>query len=63
MKQINHQNVSKITDLTTEKKLIEIALKNKGGTSRSLIYGDFKLEFIEELNKIKTKIKKLKDIK
>ena len=26
LKQINHQNVSKITDLTTEKKLIETAL-------------------------------------
>ena len=60
---INHQNVTKIADLTTEKKLIETALKNKGGTSRYLIYGDLKLEFIEELNKIKIKIKELKDLK
>ena len=62
-KQIKHQNVTKIADLTTEKKFIKTALKNKGGTSRYLIYGDLKLEFIEELNKIKTEIKKLKDIR
>ena len=61
LKQINHLNITKIADLTTEKKLIETALKNKGGTSRYLIYGDLKLEFIEELNKIKTEIKKLKE--
>ena len=54
LKQINHLNVTKIADLTTEKKLIEEALKDKGGTSRFLIYGDLNLEFIEELNKIKT---------
>ena len=63
LKQINHQNVTKIADLTTEKKLIETALKNKGSTTRYLIYGDFKLEFIEKLNKIKVKIKELKDLK
>ena len=40
LKQINHLNITKIADLTTEKKLIETALKNKGGTSRFLIYGD-----------------------
>ena len=57
LKQINHQNVTKIADLTTEKKLIESALKNKGGTTRYSIYGDLKLEFIEELNKLKIKIK------
>ena len=63
LKQINHLNITKIADLTTENKLIEVALKNKGGTSRYLIYGDLKLKFIEELNEIKTKIKKLKDIR
>ena len=40
LKQINHQNVTKIADLTIETKLIETALKNKDGTSRYLIYGD-----------------------
>ena len=63
LKQINHQNSTKIAELTTEKKLVESALKNKGGTTRYLIYGDLKLEFIEELNKIKTEIEKLKDLK
>ena len=63
LKQINHLNITKIADLTTEKKLIETALKTKGGTSRYLIYSDLKLEFIEELNKIKIKIKELKDLK
>ena len=53
LEQINQQNVSKIADLTTEKKLIISALKNKGGTTRFLIYGDLKLEFIEEINKLK----------
>ena len=56
LKQINQQNTTKITDLTTEKKSIESALKNKGGTHRFLIYGDLKLEFIEEINKFKIKI-------
>ena len=56
LKQINQQNTTKITDLTTEKKSIESALKNKGGTHRSLIYGDLKLVFIEEINKFKIKI-------
>ena len=63
LKQLNHQNVTKIADLTTEKKLIESALKNKGGTTRYLIYGELKLEFIEDLNKLKIKIKELKDLK
>ena len=52
LKQINQQNTTKITDLTTEKKSIESALKNKGATHRFLIYGDLKLEFIEEVNKL-----------
>ena len=43
--------MTKITDLTTENKLIESALKNKGGTNRFLIFGDLKLKFIEEINK------------
>ena len=51
LKQINHQNVTKIADL------------NKGCTFCYLIYGDLKLELIEELNKIKIKIKTLKDLK
>ena len=63
LKQINHQNITKIANLTTEKKVIESALKNKGGTTRYLIYGDLILKFIEELNKIKMKIKELKDLK
>ena len=63
LKQIIHLNVTEIADLTTEKKLIETELKNKGGTSRYLICGDLKLKFIEELDKIKTKIKKLKDLR
>ena len=42
LKQINQQNVTKIADLTTEKKLIESALKPKGGTNHFLIYGDLK---------------------
>ena len=49
--------LQKIADLTTEKKLIETLLKNKGGISRYLIYGDLKLKFIDELNKIKMKNK------
>ena len=50
-----------MVDLTTEKKLIESALKNKGGTNCFVIYGDLKLEFIEKINKLKTKIKESKD--
>ena len=61
LKEINQQNVTKIADLTTEKKLIESSLKNEGGTTRYLIYGDLKMIFIEELNKLKIKIKELKD--
>ena len=42
LEQINQQNITKISDLTTEKKLIESALKPKGGTNHFLIYGDLK---------------------
>ena len=52
LEQINQQNITKIADLTTEKKFIELALKNKVGTNRFSIYGDLKLEFIEEVNKL-----------
>ena len=37
LKHINQQNTTKIADLTTEKKLIESALENKGGTHRFLM--------------------------
>ena len=37
-----------------------ISTKNKGGTTRYSIYGDLKLESIEELNKLKIKIKGFK---
>ena len=40
LEQINQNNITKIADLTTKKKLIESALKKKGGTNRSLIYSD-----------------------
>ena len=56
LKQINHQNVTKIADITTEKLLIELALKNKSGTTQYLIYGDLNLVFIKELNELKIKI-------
>ena len=63
LKQINHLNITKIADLITEQKLIEESLKDKGGTSRFLICGDLKLEYIEEINRIKTKVIKLKEIR
>ena len=63
LKQINHLNITKIADLTTEKKLIEELLKDKGGTSRFLICGNLKLEYIEEINRIKNEIIKLKEIR
>ena len=47
-KQTNQQNVTKIADLTTEKKLIESALKNKGDTTRFLIYSNLKLKSIQK---------------
>ena len=59
--QISEQNITKIADITTEKKLIESALKNKGVINRLLIYGHLKLNFIEEINKLKTKIRELND--
>ena len=40
LEQINQNNITKITDLTTKKKLVESALKKKGCTKRSLIYSD-----------------------
>ena len=48
LEQINQQNVIKIADLTTEKKLIELALKNKGDTTRFLIYSNLKLKSIQK---------------
>ena len=47
LEQINQQTITKIADLTTEKKLIESTLKNKGGTNRFFIYGDIKTEYIK----------------
>ena len=43
LKQINQHNITKMADLTTKKKLIELALKNNGGTNRSLIYVDWNI--------------------
>ena len=63
LEQINQQNVTNIADLTTEKKLIELALKYNDGTTRFLIYDDLTLEFIEEINKLRIKIKELKNLK
>ena len=49
IEQINQQNITKITDLTTEKELIESALKNKGGTTRFLLYGDLNQNTLKKL--------------
>ena len=57
LKELNQYNITIISDLTNEKKLIESALKEKDGKNRFLISGEYKVEYNNEITVIVDKEK------